>query len=437
MAKPPPAKPSAPSQPAVGDADKGQANAAVVEHARAAVVPSFDFRIDYCLATVIGTKRETNEDAMCCVPARALFGMADGMGGHAAGEVAAEMSLEVASTYLASKESRRIVTRYARDPDVANRRKVFALLDAAMRAANKAVMEAGAASEAHKGMGTTLDLLLLVRDRAFIAHVGDSRVYLVRSTATLQLTHDHALYDSLRTSGKRTPARRFSRSPLANSIGQSSRIAVDTLFVDLNPGERIIMCTDGIFNALEGEAAFGQACRANDVLAVSRRLIQAAREYEGTDDASVVAVNVGERFVQRTAESGPRARDIEVVSDSPLLTGLAPAHVLATLVAAVEVELDSGKKVPRAVANDRVAYLLLDGLVQLSNGRTLGAPALLMAESLLDVALRDELPVVSERARLLRIRHDDFNEVCAHDPALAAELYKRIARHLATTAAGR
>jgi CRP-like cAMP-binding protein len=88
------------------------------------------------------------------------------------------------------------------------------------------------------------------------------------------------------------------------------------------------------------------------------------------------------------------------------------------------------------VANDRVAYLILDGLVRTPGGRTLGASALLMAESLLDMPQHGPLPAVVARARLLRIRHDDFKQVCSHDPHLAAALYLRIARHLANALPG-
>jgi hypothetical protein len=98
----------------------------------------------------------------------------------------------------------------------------------------------------------------------------------------------------------------------------------------------------------------------------------------------------------------------------------------------VEVELKKGVEVPRAVASDRVAYIILDGMVELPSGRTLGASGVLMVESLLDIVVRGKLPKVLERTRLLRIRHDDFTEVCAHNMQLAAELYRRIAIHLAT-----
>jgi len=404
------------------------------------VVPSFDFRLDFCAASAMGSSarkggRDVNQDAYLCRPDAALFAIADGMGGHAAGEVAAAVSVEEIGAQLASDEARAVVGRYAQEPELENRRAIFDLLTHAMNSANERVIADAEKHKARRGMGTTLDLVLLVRDRAFFAHVGDSRAYLVRPTATLQLTHDHAAYDSLRSSGKRSPTGGRMRSPLTNSIGHRDDLVVDTLFVDISAGDRVVLCTDGVFDPLDGEAAFQRICRRGDPETVCRNLIHAAKKAGGTDDASVIALQMGTRFARRKGDAGPRARDIATIAASPLLVDLRTSEVLSALAAGVEVELTKGEEVPRAVANDRVAYVILDGLIALPNGRKLGPSGLLMAESLLDVATRGDLPVVAERARLLRIRHDDFNEVCAHNTHLAAELYKRLARHLA--AAGR
>ncbi len=396
------------------------------------VIPSFDFRVDFASATATGVGRDHNEDAMLCRPQSGLFAIADGMGGHAAGEVAAQVSLDVVESVLCSAESRQLIESYASEPEIENRRALFELLERAMGAANDAVIQAGRREASRKGMGTTLDLALLVRDRAFFAHVGDSRAFLVRPTATLQLTHDHAAYDTLRTSGKRAPAPRFSRSPLTNSIGHRRRLVVDTLFVDLASGDRIILCTDGVFNPLDGESDFARLVRTGEPEDVCGAMIRSARGHGEQDDASIITITVKERFAKRRGDAGPRARDIATVSSSPLLIDLPPADVLSALAAGVEVELKEGSEVPRAVASDRVAYIILDGMVELPSGRCLGASGLLMVESLLDLVVRGQLPKVVERTRLLRIRHDDFTEVCAHNMQLAAELYRRVATHLAT-----
>jgi serine/threonine protein phosphatase PrpC len=398
------------------------------------VVPRFDFRVDLCAATAQGLAREHNEDRLLCRPDLALFGIADGMGGHVAGEVAAELSLRVAEQHLSTKAAMRVLERYAANSKLDNRRAVFELMANAIRAANEAVLEAGREDESVRGMGTTLDLLLLARDRAFVAHVGDSRAYLVRRTATLQLTNDHAAFDPLRTTGRRVPTARWGRSPLSNSIGASPEVQVDTLFVDLRAGDRFVLATDGIFGVIDSDKQLARLCDAPSTRDICVNLLENVHVQFGHDDATAVVLRIGERFVARRGESGLRAQDMAVVAASPLLAELPVAAVLSTLAACVEEELAEGSEVPCAVANDRVAYLVLDGQVQLPEGRVLGASALLMAPSLLDVPYHGPLPWVVSRARLLRIRHDDFHQVCAHDPMLAAQLYLRIARHLAIAA---
>jgi PPM family protein phosphatase len=417
--------------PTMSSSEATPPSSALVTSIEGAVVPRFDFRVDFASGSRRGSTHAINQDALLCQPEIGLFAIADGMGGHAAGEVASRLTIEAIEGALSSGRAREIIERYALTPELEARRELYDLLSAAATAAHDAVREEGDRNPNRRGMGTTLDFVLLVRDRGFFAHVGDSRAYLLRPTATLQLTHDHAAYDSLRTSGKRVPTR-LTRSPLTNSIGHRQRVVVDTLFVDLAAGDRIVLCTDGAIEAFEQERDFAQLCRTGESPAdICDRVLRFAADHEASDDATVVALFVGERFARRRADAGLRAQDIATLRASPLLSGLPTSFVLSTLAAGVEVDLPEGAEVPAAVAGDRVAYVILDGLVELPSGRTLGSSGLVMVESLLDLAIRGKLPRVVERSRLLRIRHDDFNEVCGHNTQLAAELYKRIAHHLA------
>jgi serine/threonine protein phosphatase PrpC len=399
------------------------------------VLPRFDFRVEVGAATARGDRHARNEDAILCRPDLALFAIADGLGRHAAGELAARTALGAAEEHLGRREARALVDRYAAEPGLAPRRAVFALLLDAVRAADRAVRAAGAADEAHAGLGTTLDLALLCRDRAFVAHVGDARVYLVRPTVTLQLTHDHSFFDPLRTTGKRRARGAREPAPLVHAIGHGERPLADALFVDLGAGDHLVLCTDGATGALDDEALLAQHCRARRAEEACRSLVASARERDPSDDASAIVLRIRERFVRRDVDAGLRARDLGVLGASPLFADLEPAAILAVLAAGVEVELGPGEPVPAAAANDRVAYVVLDGELALDArfdaGRRLGESGLVHAESLLDVTARAPSVHVVERARLLRLRHDDFREICRLDAGLAAALYERLARHLA------
>ena len=397
-------------------------------------LPRFDFRIEFAGVTDIGLVRKVNEDALLASPECALFGIADGMGGHAGGEVAARVALEASQRALMRPEVAEMLDGYVADPSLDRRRGLFSLLRGAGEAANQAVLDEASRSGELSGMGATLDLALLVRNRAFIAHVGDSRVYLIRPTAMLQLTQDHLLHEA-RSGGPAGVSRRVS-APLVNAIGMRPTVVCDTLFVDLVRGDRLLLCTDGVHGAMESESALARLCAKGTPVEIGRLLLAQARQEGGRDNASAIVIEIRDRFVKRPADAGLLARDLTALESCALLTGLPPAAVLAALAAGVEVEVTVGEKIPRKVTNDLVTYIVIDGLVELADGRRLGPPGLLFAESLVAVHQERLLPtVISPHARLIRIRHDDFSEVCRQDPQLAARLYKRLARYLASLSA--
>jgi serine/threonine protein phosphatase PrpC len=394
----------------------------------AQILPRFDFRADFAVARDKGSRRTSYEDAALLAPEIGVFAVADGMGGHQAGEVAARLAIESVRRVLGGRESQRIIETYVGRPDLDSRRAVFACLRRAFETANRDVREDSTKDATHGGMGTTLDLVWLARDHAFVAHAGDGRVYLARARAMLQLTQDHSLNANLRaTPGGSTPR----GSGLTNAIGLSDGLTVDTLFVDLGRGDRLLVCSDGVHGQVEGEAELAELLRSGAPEHSSRNLVGRAAEH-GRDNATAIVVEVGERFVRRTdRDRGLVAADLERARQSPLLVDLPQAFTLSALSIAVEVEIAAGEPVPRLVTSDLVAYIVLDGVIRYPNeNRAVGAGALVFPESLVAVAGQEELPVAEQTARLLRVRADDFAEICA-DPRLAAELYRRLAAHIA------
>lgn len=394
----------------------------------AQILPRFDFRSDFAVARDKGSRRSSYEDAALLAPEIAVFAVADGMGGHQAGEVAARIAIESVRRVLAGRESQRVIETYVGRPDLDSRRAVFATLRRAFEDANRDVRDDAAKDATHGGMGTTLDLVWLARDHAFVAHAGDGRVYLARARAMLQLTQDHSMHANLRaTPGGSTPR----GSGLTNAIGLSDALTVDTLFVDLGRGDRLLVCSDGVHGQVEGEGELAELLRSGAPEHSSRALVGRAGE-QGRDNATAVVIEIGERFVKRTdRDRGLAAADLERARQSPLLIDLPQSFALNALSVAVEVEIAAGEVIPRLVTNDLVAYIVLDGVVRYpGDGRVVGAGALLFPESLVAVGGQDELPVVEQAARLLRVRADDFAEICS-DARLAAELYRRLAAHIA------
>jgi PPM family protein phosphatase len=400
------------------------------------ILPRFDFRAEFGVATDTGSKRQGNEDAYTIAPEFAVFAVADGMGGHRAGEVAARVAIEEVLSALGSQSAIRAVERYVANAGLDSRRKVLAFLRRAVEQANARIRREALENPEHSGMGTTLDVVWLARDHAFIAHAGDGRVYLARSRAVLQLTHDHTLSsrqsrvpDGLGlTSSEGAPS-----SGITNALGLSDAVQVDTLFVDLSPKDRLLLCTDGVHGQLEGEQEISELVRTGTPDATARALIQRAGEG-GRDNATAVVIEIADRFVKRPdRDRGLSPADLENARQSPLLVDLPLPLALTALSAAVEIELAQGASVPRAIANDLVAYIVLEGLVKHPDGRSVGPGALLYPESLVGVWGQAGPPSAEQTSRLLRVRADDFAEICS-EPRFAAELYRRLAAHLARLA---
>ena len=394
------------------------------------ILPRFDFRAEYALASDIGATRDQYEDAALLAPELGVFAAADGMGGHLAGEVAANLAVLQVKLSLSGRSAQRALEAYVACADLNARRRVFAELKRAVERANAFIRADAEQNPEHRGMGTTLDVVWFARDHAFIAHAGDGRVYLARQRAVLQLTQDHTAQSVSKVDGFGRLIGPSQASGITNALGINEVVTVDVLFVDVSRGDRLLICSDGVYGQIEGESELSELLRAGSAIHAVEGLIAHAALI-GRDNATAIVVEIGDRFVKRKDhDRGLNAGDLERARQSPLLVDLPLSFALTALSAAVEIEVGEGQGVPRAVANDLVSYIVLDGVVRYPDERRVGAGALLYAESLVGVIGQSEAPVCEQTTRLLRVRADDFAEICT-DPRLASELYRRLAMHLA------
>ncbi|MEI9951252.1 MAG: protein phosphatase 2C domain-containing protein [Pseudomonadota bacterium] len=398
------------------------------------ILPWFDFRAEYALASDVGATREQYEDAALLAPELGVFAVADGMGGHLAGEIAAQLAVEQVKQSLSGRSARRALDAYVACADLNARRRVFAELKRALERANAFIRADAEQNPAHRGMGTTLDVVWFARDHAFIAHAGDGRVYLARQRAVLQLTADHSAQSVSKIDGFGRLMAPSAGSGITNALGIHEVVTVDMLFVDVSRGDRLLICSDGVYGQIESESELSELLRNGSAGHAARDLVAHAARH-GRDNATAIVVEIGDRFVKRKDhDRGLNAADLERARQSPLLVDLPLSFALTALSAAVEIEVGEGQGVSRAVANDLVSYIVLDGVVRFPDERRVGAGALLYPESLLGVLGQGDAPVCEQTTRLLRVRADDFAEICS-DPRLASELYRRLALHLARLAA--
>jgi len=200
----------------------------------------------------IGQVRTDNEDAVLCEPSRGLFVVADGMGGHAAGEQASATAIHTLDTVL----TRARLTAAAADGDDA----VHALLCEALTEANAAILQVGVDHPEWEGLGTTAVIALLTDDRLYVANVGDSRAYLLRKRKAVVLTADHTIAAMLVGIGA-MESEDLHDNPLRNQLtmvlGADQPLNPAFIATSLLPGERLLLCTDGLWDMLDNEALAG------------------------------------------------------------------------------------------------------------------------------------------------------------------------------------
>ena len=230
--------------------------------------------------TDIGRVRKNNEDALWVDEPLGLLVVADGMGGHAGGEVASTVAVEAIAAYV--KEH--LAGSEAVD-------QAAALLQAAIRTADEAIWATARTRRELRDMGTTVVLALCRGNQVHVAHVGDSRAYLLRQGELRQLTEDHSVVARLIKAGQLTPGRARSH-PLSHQITRylGNRQAVADLHcVTLSPGDYLLLCSDGLTNMLEDHHLKELILRSGlDVQAACEALVARANAHGGEDNISVI-----------------------------------------------------------------------------------------------------------------------------------------------------
>lgn len=235
----------------------------------------------------IGKKRLHNEDGYTLLRDLNLFMVADGMGGHAAGETASKLALRTVQQSL-RKHEREIFNFHSPQGKIAD------LLVNSLRQACHCVHLAGSNESSLRGMGTTLTAVLVHAQHAHMAHVGDSRLYLFRAGVLQQLSEDHSLVHEQVKLGFMTEEQ-ASNSRLKNiitrSIGYLDDVDVDYACIALQKNDILLLCSDGLSN-LVTNAAIAQILLAYPVAFVPQQLIKLANANGGDDNITVIVVGI-------------------------------------------------------------------------------------------------------------------------------------------------
>ena len=259
-------------------------------------------RVDAAGATDTGRVRPANEDAY--LVGDSVYAVADGMGGHLAGEVASATALE---------PIRELDGKVFQDAADA----VTALREAVVQA-NDRVSQMAADEPSYRGMGTTLTATMLEGNRLHVAHVGDSRAYLLREGSFSQLTDDHTLVQHLVDEGQITQeeaANHPQRSIITRAIGVSNEVDVDSMTLDLEAGDQVLLCSDGLTGVVDDERIAEELARGEDAETTLRRLIDLANEGGGPDNITTILL----RVTGPAAESGGNGDRARTTDGQPVV----------------------------------------------------------------------------------------------------------------------
>lgn len=239
--------------------------------------------------TDVGRKREHNEDSLLVAADLNLVAVADGMGGHAAGEVASGLAVEELARYFAAPSSPDAERTMPPGWSPSTSTAALRLLEALDAANLRILHEAHAAGQA--GMGTTCVAALLEPARATVAWVGDSRAYLYRDGAVTLLTEDHSLVNELLRSGQLKPAD-LATFPHGNvitrALGASGQVEADVVEVTLQDGDVLLLCCDGVNGMLEDAQIAEALALETDLTRAAQALVDAANAAGGLDNITVV-----------------------------------------------------------------------------------------------------------------------------------------------------
>ena len=236
--------------------------------------------------TNIGVRRNTNQDYAYVSEQNVgnlpnILIVADGMGGHKAGEVASEQAVNAVLESIKQNESTDKIS----------------IIEAAIVEANKKVLEMATSDEKFKGMGTTLVVATFEDNVLYVANVGDSRLYLISDNEIRQITRDHSLVQEMISLGeldKESARTHSSKNVITRAIGVDKKIVADFFEVDISENTKILLCSDGLSNMVEDSQInkIIEDCKGMALEDTVHKLIDAANENGGMDNIAVVLAEV-------------------------------------------------------------------------------------------------------------------------------------------------
>ena len=387
--------------------------------------------LQFAARTDIGRQRDHNEDNYLVDKKLSMFVVCDGMGGHAAGEVASAIAVrtlhdevkrewDMVQDYLAEKSGGAKVSK----------RDILNMLEFAVNRASSKIHAEAVKDTSKRGMGTTLVAVLIIGNQAFICYVGDSRVYLLRDGILEQVTEDHTVYNELikRKKLSREQIEKLApKNAITRAVGVYESAEPDTLVVDLVAGDRFLLCSDGLSGYFEEDLdGLSRLLSMPDGEAAVKELIDAANARGGKDNITAVIVTVGEAGARDETRAKKLQLKREILARMPLFRPLNDREILRVLQVTEVAAFKNGETVMEQGAKGEELFIVLTGKVKVMRGDAQLA-TLNPGDHVGEMALVRSQPrsatVVSDgTSELMMIRRRDFFEILRKEHQLAVKL---------------
>ncbi|MTI67594.1 MAG: Stp1/IreP family PP2C-type Ser/Thr phosphatase [Firmicutes bacterium] len=235
----------------------------------------------------VGKIRDINQDSYFCsnIEALPLFAVADGMGGHNAGEIASSLAIDIIKKYLYDNKED-LINGLITTPKFIND---------SLNKANEAILAHSLNNEKCNGMGTTITMVYLTKEEIFVGHVGDSRAYLLREKSLKQLTHDHSLVAELVRNGSITEEEAINhpqKNIITRALGTDKDLKVDILSREIKEDDIIMLCTDGLTNMVSDKEITEIILKNKNIEKASKALTTTANRLGGSDNTTVMLIKI-------------------------------------------------------------------------------------------------------------------------------------------------
>lgn len=384
-------------------------------------------------ATDTGKKREVNEDAYLVDLENLLFIISDGMGGQSGGQLAAQTTVSALHEYFKANMSR--FRRRYMEPE--GRQRVLELIDDAVQHACRQVYDLSRTKPELLGMGATMTLLFILGHHGFMAHVGDSRLYLKRRGMVQLLSRDQTLAADLVSKGlldAKDARTHQSASVLLQAVGEHPAVQVETFSLEVLAEDTYMLCTDGLSAYLSGHRDLLPYLTREDLGEVPAELVQRALDGGGRDNVTVVVVRASARENhqrQQEQRTGEFDLTFDRVFASSLFNTLTFRELVMVLSLANIRRYTPGETVVEEQAENDAIYIVLEGQLALSIGgrpmKYLNSGGLYGDATLLKIGPVQGTLQAVQPTRVLSIKTEQLNDLLRRHPRMGNKILKNLA----------